>query len=491
MATATRSRSGPSPTSSRPDEPAELDDFAAFCGELTLENKEPMALHAFERRMLADYFAGTTETLILISKKNGKTTLMAALALYHLVVTEDAECVIAAASRDQAQIMLRQARGFIRRSPDLQRLMMVKQREITSLVDEGRVRVLASDEDTADGVIPTLAIVDELHRHKSSALYGVFRDGLGPRDGRMLTISTAGDDEDSPLGQMRAAAYALPVFEREASYRYARSADGGYVMHEWALEPDEDRDDMEVVKRANPAPWQTAKRLRERRDSPSMKPWQWARFACGVWLQGENRAIGPVEWGACAGADDAPAVGAVARLGLDVGWKIDTTAIVAHWFDEDGVAHLSPARVLVPPEEQGVALRKDEVLAACEEMRAEYGADTIVLDPENDGEVLAQDLEELGFDVVAHSQKPQPMAQAAERFYAAIRERTVRHPRDPKLTRHVLNAVEKRTDDGRWRFVKENKQSRKVIDALIAAAMVHNIAVEDSQLSEEPLIAWR
>jgi hypothetical protein len=63
---------------------------------------------------------------------------MAALALYHLVVTEDAECVIAAASRDQAQIMLRQARGFIRRSVDLQRLMAVKQREITSLVDEGR-----------------------------------------------------------------------------------------------------------------------------------------------------------------------------------------------------------------------------------------------------------------------------------------------------------------------------------------------------------------
>jgi hypothetical protein len=171
------------------------------------------------------------------------------------------------------------------------------------------VRVLASDEDTADGVIPTLAIVDELHRH-SSALYGVFRDGLGPRDGRMLTISTAGDDEDSPLGQMRAAAYELPVFEREDCYRYARSADGGYVLHEWALEPDEDRDDMEVVKRANPAPWQTPERLRERRDSPSMKPWQWARFACGVWLQGESRAIGPVEWGACAGAADTAEGGA-------------------------------------------------------------------------------------------------------------------------------------------------------------------------------------
>jgi phage terminase large subunit-like protein len=163
---------------------------------------------------------------------------------------------------------------------------------------------------------------------------------------------------------------------------------------------------------------------------------------------------------------------------------------VAHWFDENGVAHLSPARVLVPPEEQGVALRKADVLRAADEMRELYGAEVIVLDPENDGEVVAQDLEDAGFEVVAHSQKPLVMAQAAERFYAAVREQRVRHPRDPKLTRHVLNAVEKRTDDGRWRFVKENKQSRKVIDALIAAAMVHNVAVEDSATAPEPMFAW-
>jgi phage terminase large subunit-like protein len=340
MPTTTLSRSEARSTSSRPAEPPELDDFAGFCSELLLENGQPLELYPFQRRMLADYFAGAIETLILISKKNGKTTLMAALALYHLVVTQDAECVIAASSRDQAQIMLRQARGFIRRSVALQRLMKMNQRQIDSLVDEGRIRVLASDEDTADGVIPTLAIVDELHRHKSDALYGVFRDGLGPRDGRMLTISTAGDDEDSPLGQMRAKAYELAVFEREGTYRYARSLDGGYVLHEWALEPQQDREDMDVVLEANPAPWQTRERLMQRRESPSMKPWQWARFACGVWLQGEDRAISPVEWGQCSEAPTVPPEDATVRLGLDVGWKIDTTAVVPHWIDEDGIAHL-------------------------------------------------------------------------------------------------------------------------------------------------------
>jgi hypothetical protein len=75
--------------------------------------------------------------------------------------------------------------------------------------DGPRVRVLAADATTADGVIPTLALVDELHRHPSGELYGVFMDGLGPRDGRMITISTAGATQDSPLGLLRKKALEL------------------------------------------------------------------------------------------------------------------------------------------------------------------------------------------------------------------------------------------------------------------------------------------
>ena len=474
----------PRSSSSRPVDPPGLADFAGFCSELRLENGDSLVLHEYQRVMVADYFAGATETLILIAKKNGKSTLLSALALFHLVVTPDAECVIAAASRDQAQIMLRQARGFIRRSPALQRLMEVKQREITSLVDDGRIRVLASDVDTADGVIPTLALVDELHRHKSADLYGVFRDGLGPRAGQMITISTAGDDVDSPLGTMRAAAYKLPVLEVDGPHRYARSRNGDYVMHEWALEPDEDRADMRVVKRANPAPWHSLEALARRHDSPSMTPWQWARFACGVWLQGEDTAIGPVEWSEC-GTDEAPPALSW-RIGLDLGWKEDTTGIVVHGLGDDGVAWIARVVVLVPPAGRGVALRKVAVLSAVRELADEFDVSEVVLDPENDGEIIAQDLEDdLGLEVVAHSQKPAPMAQAAERFYAAVREGKLRHPRDDALTRHVLNAHRRSTQDGRWSFVKETKQSKKHIDALIAAAMVHNVAIDDLDSSDD------
>jgi phage terminase large subunit-like protein len=68
--------------------------------------------------MLADYFDGTRETLILLPKKNGKSTTLAALALFHLIATLDAECVIGAASRDQATILYGARRPEARISRD-------------------------------------------------------------------------------------------------------------------------------------------------------------------------------------------------------------------------------------------------------------------------------------------------------------------------------------------------------------------------------------
>jgi phage terminase large subunit-like protein len=451
----------------------------AFCAELTLDTRRPFVVEEFQRTILRDFFSGATETLVLLPKKNGKSTLVAALALYHLLTTEDAECCIAASSREQAGIILKQARKFINGSAALGRLFEMTKREINSLSDEGIVKVYASDVDTADGVIPTLAVVDELHRHKSADLYGVFRDGLGPRQGQMITISTAGDDEDSALGRMRSGAYKMPTVRRDGPYRYCRSGSGSFVMHEWALDPDQDRDDVAVVATANPASWQNEQALSIRRNSPSTTPWQWARFACGVWMQGEDTAIDPLEWADC-GTDDRPPKGLVWRLGLDLGFIWDTTAVVPHALDDDGVAWLAAPRILTA-ERKGQSLRKQKIIDAVVELAGQYGARTIVLDPENDGQVIAQDLEDLGFDAVAHSQKPAPMSLAAERFHAAVRERKLRHPKNDMLTRHVLNARVKQTQDDSWRFVKETKQSLKHIDALIAAAMVNSYAVEDNR----------
>lgn len=423
---------------------------------------------------MADYFDGTTETVVCVSKKNGKTTILSAVALHHLLTTPDAECIIAAASRDQAQILLGQMQGFIRRSEGLRRLLQVKQREIVRRDGRGRARVIASDSDTADGVLPTLALVDELHRHKSQELYGVFRDGLDPRGGRMVTISTAGSDETSPLGRLREAAYALPGFKHDGTYRCARSGDHGFAWHEWALDPEDDRSDMALVKTANPAPWHTEEALRRRFESPSTTPAQWARFACGVWLSGDDTAIGPQDWQACAQPGvSVEGLGEVV-IGVDLGWKYDTTAIVVVARHE-GRSVVGPVTVLTPPQD-GTMLSEELVIEALEDLTSTLPVRCVVLDPNSGGYQLAQRLEdELAVSFVEHSQKPATMATAATRLLEAIRERRLVHPDDHVLNQHVLAAAGKQLPGGEQRFVK-HPRSRRPIDALIALTMAHNVA---------------
>ena len=66
-----------------------FDRFAA--GVLTVENGQPLVLEAFQRTILADYFAGSSELVCLLPKKNGKSSLLGAVALWHLLSVPFAE----------------------------------------------------------------------------------------------------------------------------------------------------------------------------------------------------------------------------------------------------------------------------------------------------------------------------------------------------------------------------------------------------------------
>ena len=124
------------------------------------------------------------------------------------------------------------------------------------------------------------------------------------------------------MGVLRSRAYGLPTLRREGAYRYARSNSGRFVWHEWAPDVDQDADDLELVKQANPASWQTIESLRNRRESPSMTEWQWRRFAAGQWVRGEHSAIDPADWDKLANPASAipPGLHRLAWLGSSVAW---------------------------------------------------------------------------------------------------------------------------------------------------------------------------
>jgi phage terminase large subunit-like protein len=434
------------------------------------------------------------ETVILIPKKNGKTSLLAALALYHLVYSDDANVPVAAASRKQAMVLFNQAKGLVKRSKWLDELLWVLPgyREIRKKDPDdpsdkkrwiGVLDVLAADEDTADGVIPTLGCVDELHRHKSSGLYAVIRDGLGARNGQMVTISTAGDDETSPLGQLRGAAHALPGMTQDGAYRYVRTDD--LAFHEWALDPTDDRDDLDMVVQANPAPWQTVEQLQKRR-TPSTKPWEWARFACGVWVAGEDAAIPDKEWREC--ADPAAVIPGGSEgvfVGVDIGRRHDTTAVIAVWRPEpDEPARVEVISIIEPPQD-GTATPEDDIWMAFEDAVAKWPQATFVFDPKLGGDLFAERLErEFPHATVSvFDQVPGPLALMAQQLSDAIASRKIAHPDDITLNRHVLAASAKSIGE-KWRFAKPRRKDMP-IDGLIALAMAYTVLLGEPQKQQD------
>src|SRR6202022_3099856 len=98
------------------------------------------------------------ECWLLVPEGNTKTTTVAGLALYHLQHRPDAMVPLAAASREQAEHAYRQAEGFVIRTPWMQSVFECQPgyRRITLRSrPTSRVQVIAADDRTGDGAIPT------------------------------------------------------------------------------------------------------------------------------------------------------------------------------------------------------------------------------------------------------------------------------------------------------------------------------------------------
>lgn len=457
--------------------PRTLEHFKEFCSRLKLDNGKPFTLEPFQERILKDYFDGVRETLVLLPSGNGKTTLFAALALWSLIFTDDPAIYIMAASRDQAGLMHGHIAGFVERSHGLQKRVKVLRRRVELIGRRGFIEVLASDADTADGIGPTLALIDELHRHKDTSLYVVALKGLKKRGGQLLHCTTAGDTEQSPLGELRKRGHKLPGLKRVGMHTYARARDLTFAIHEWALTEQDDRDDMRVVKKANPLSTITLKDLAA--EHKAMKWWEWCRFACGLWVAGEHAAISPIDWAACAAPNLKLDPDREHVLSIDLAWVGDTVAIDAVQAVTKEDVRALPVATIEPPGD-GTAIREEQILGPIRKWKKRHPKTfkRVVMDPEAGGRSLVEKLEDLDLEVVEHSQKNEPMSDAARRFDEAIRNRHFRHTGDPQVTGQVLAAAAKTLEGGRWKFVKRRKNPEWIDHAISLAMGVRHVLAE-------------
>lgn len=437
----------------------------------------------FQLDVVEEVLAGVPEVWLDVPEGNGKTTLMAGVALYHGDYTPSALVTMAAASRDQTGVLLGQAAGFVYRTPGLGARFVVQEgnRRIKCLRTGGRIQVFAADDRTGDGVIPTLALLEELHRHPDLRLYRTWRGKLEKRGGQLIAISTAGE----PGGEYenaKAAVLKRGKVTRRGAHTVARARD--FVLHQHALAPGDDLHDLKLVKQANPFSGATIAGLRRKHNSPTMVEAHWARFVCGIPTRGDQAAITSAEWAAL--KKTAIPAGADVWAGVDLGWKWDTTAIVPLWLPEPERRVIGKPEVIVPPR-NGRSTDPELIREAARRIHGRTPVHTWVVEDAAGAEQFVEWLQQTFPDarVVLWGNGNQPQALAFDRWMEALREGWLEHPHDDVLTQHVLNAIARPAGPDRYRFDRPRSsrqgrgQDQRVIDSLSAGSAVHAVAVAD------------
>ena len=96
--------------------PFTLTHFRRWAEDLILDTGRSWQPEPLQDAFVEDVFSGCPECWLVVPEGNGKTTLVAGLALYHCEHRAHAAVPVAASSREQAEIMYRQAEGFVLRS---------------------------------------------------------------------------------------------------------------------------------------------------------------------------------------------------------------------------------------------------------------------------------------------------------------------------------------------------------------------------------------
>lgn len=486
-----------------PDRWHTLRHFERWAEDVILDTDEAWVLEDFHRRYLVDVLDhGYRQAWLMIGEGNTKTTTLAGLALYHIQYRQGGRVPVAASARDQAFEMYLQGQGMVDRSPELQPVFdcLEGSRMIRCRAQASRMQVYAADDRTGDGVIYTLALVDELGRHRDMRMYRTWAGKKNKRAGAQIAgISAAGE----PGSEFEIAKRAMRqgATERTDEPGYVRAALGREsVLHEYALPEDASVEDYDAVKLANPFSAITTEQLKAKRADPTMTVTHWTRMTCNRAVRGANAAVNELAWLQCETTKWAEP-GTPLWYGLDVGWVTDTTALVPFWPRDEEFRVIGQATILEPPRD-GQHLDPGLVEQALVEAHEVNPVSVLVMDMTRAEQLAAWAAAELGAEVVDRTQSNALAALDYERWMDAMRAGYLWHLADPDLTKHVLNAIARSLPNDKTRFDRPVRartntgtvQDLRVIDGLTAASQVHGVwAAElagDGSYSGEPLVAF-
>lgn len=135
------------------------------------------------------------EAFFLVGRKNGKSTLLAGLAMYMLIADGKggAEIYSTATKYAQARLLFDECHNMVKQSPELSKHIRKRKTDLYYIPTMSKLQPLSRNSDSLDGLNASFAIMDKLHGIKDRNLYEVMRQSQSARRQPLLVmITTAG-----------------------------------------------------------------------------------------------------------------------------------------------------------------------------------------------------------------------------------------------------------------------------------------------------------
>lgn len=431
-----------------------------------------------------------------IPKKQGKSELAAAIALYLLYADNEvsAEVYGAACDRNQASIVFDVAKQMVMMNPALMRRSKITAatKRIINYSNAGFYQVLSAETGTKHGLNVSGLVFDEIHAQPNRKLYDVLTKGSGDAREQPLffIITTAGTDKQSICYELHTKA--LDIMS-------GRKADSTFYPVVYGLKEGEDWNDEANWYKANPSLGHTIsiERVREAYRNALENPAEenvfkqlrlnmWTNSTV-VWIPEHiyEKGNSPIDMNSLLGRD--------CYAGLDLSSTSDITALVLvfppRYEDEK---YIVLPFFWLPEETLELRCRRDHVLydvwkqqgyinttegnvihygfieRFIEDLGMKYHIKEIAYDRWNATQMV-QNLEDEGFIMVPFGQGFKDMSPPSKELYKLLMEGNIVHGGNPVLKWMAQNVVMRQDPAGNIKPDKE--RSVEKIDGIVALIM--------------------
>lgn len=463
---------------------------------------QPFLLRPWQIKILRQLFTTRKDgrrqyrtCLLMLPRKNGKSELCAALAIYFLLFDGEigAEVYSAAADKDQAALVFNVAAQMIRNDQELEAQCEIidSQKRIVHRKSGSFYRAISAEAYSKHGFNASVVIYDELHAAQTRELWDVLSTSQGARSQPlMMAITTAGYDRHSILWELYA--HAKKVLENPA-------LDPTFLPILYEAPIDADWTDEKVWKKANPAlgDFRSLEEMRIAAARAKEIPAQentFRRLYLNQWTEQAARWISMVSWDACRDATFTRAhlKGRRCYVGMDLSSTTDLTALVAVFPDDDGGYAVVP-QFFVPKENIAERTRRDRVpydqwareghliatsgnvvdyeyiRQTLKDWAAEFTVKLIAFDPWNATDLVTRLQEQDGFTCVAMRQGFASLSAPTKSLEKAVLSKALQHDGHPVLRWNISNVSVESDAAGNLKLSK--KVSTERIDGVAALVM--------------------